>query len=1050
MKYPIRRVASAVTASILGASMAASVNAADSISAQLTPMTTEAESQLPTRYIVRYKKNTANSMMKASGKMGFNAQAAEHALKARGATIKQRINSQYAVAAMLTKADVHALRQDSSVAAVELDVPRKPMAIYNDDAGDPNTSQLTPYAIYQSQANQLTLQPGQKVCVIDSGIAGSNGETGGKNNDFVWSNITGTNDSGTGNWNADGGPHGTHVAGTVGAADNGFGVVGMAPGVPMHIVKVFNNSGWGYSSDLAKAAEVCTNAGANIITMSLGGGASNTTERNAFDTFTANGGLVLAAAGNDGNSVRSYPAGYDSVMMIGANDGDNNIADFSQFPSCNTAKTNCVEATAGGVNTLSTYPSGGATVAGLSADGTGYASAAMENTGSVQGSTYFMGTAESTDNGANGKICVIDRGNISFHDKVQNCENSGGIGAVIVNNVDGVLQGTLGTSNNTSIPAVGADLADRSAIVGASSASISVGAGDYGLMSGTSMATPGVAGVAALVWSNHPSCTGTEIRNVLKVTAEDAGAAGHDVYFGNGIVKAKNASDWIAANGCDGSGGNSNQPPVASFTNSCTDLSCTFNGSGSSDSDGTIASYAWNFGDGNTASGANASHTYSAAGTYSVALTVTDNDGSSNTSTQSVTVTEPDPGNTLPTASFTNSCTDLACSFDGSGSTDSDGSIASYAWNFGDGSTASGATANHTYAAAGTYSVQLTVTDNMGGTNSSSQSVTVTAGDNGDNVLTNGVAKTGLSAGTGEQIAYTMDVPAGATDLSFVMSGGTGDADLYVKFGSAATTSSYDCRPYKSGNAETCSFATPQAGTYYVMINGYSAFSSVSLTGSFTEDTGSNDTVLENGVTKTNIGSASSVMYTMEVPAGATDLSFAMSGGSGDADMYVKFGSAPTSSSYDCRPYKSGNSETCSFSAPQAGTYYIMLNAYSTFSGVTLTGSYTEGNGGGGNNGGSSSLTDLEGAQGAWSHYTLEIPAGMSSLNVVMSGGTGDADLYVREGSQPTTSAYDCRPYKNGNEETCTISNPGAGTWYISIRGYRAYTGVSLNATWAP
>ena len=72
-----------------------------------------------------------------------------------------------------------------------------------------------------------------------------------------------------------------------------------------------------------------------------------------------------------------------------------------------------------------------------------------------------------------------------------------------------------------------------------------------GLMSGTSMATPGVAGVAALVWSNHPHCSGTEIRQALKASAEDSGAEGHDVYFGNGIVKAKAASDYIAANGCN-------------------------------------------------------------------------------------------------------------------------------------------------------------------------------------------------------------------------------------------------------------------------------------------------------------------------------------------------------------------------------------------------------------------------------------------------------------------------------------------------------------------
>ena len=453
-------------------------------------------------------------------------------------------------------AAVSALRNNPMVEYVEFDAKRYPLAIYNDDLGDPSTTQLTPYAIYQSQADQVTLQmsSAKTVCVVDSGIAGSQGETGGFNADFDWSNITGTNDSGTGNWNADGGAHGTHVAGTVAAADNGFGVVGMAPGNPMHIIKVFNDAGWGYSSNLAKAAADCISGGADIITMSLGGGRANNTERNAFANFAANGGLVLAAAGNDGNNSRSYPAGYEEIMMVGANDADNNIASFSQYPGCRikgkTKDGHCVEVTAGGVGTLSTYPAGTAAVASMSADGTAYATAAMENTGSASGATYNMGTAEATDSGAAGKICVIERGNISFHDKVLNCENSGGIGAIIYNNEPGMLYGTLGSPNSTSIPAVGAAQEDGAALLAASTASVSIAASDWGYMDGTSMATPGVAGVAALVWSNHPSCSGEQIRSALKATAEDGGAAGKDVYFGYGIVKAKAASDYLTANGC--------------------------------------------------------------------------------------------------------------------------------------------------------------------------------------------------------------------------------------------------------------------------------------------------------------------------------------------------------------------------------------------------------------------------------------------------------------------------------------------------------------------
>ncbi|MCJ8302480.1 S8 family serine peptidase [Shewanella sp.] len=455
-------------------------------------------------------------------------------------------------------AQVKGLLNNPHIKLIEADQRRQLMSVYSDDAGNPMTQQVTPYAVYQSQANQVAFNAsaGMKVCIIDSGLDATN-------TDFEWNNISGDNDSGTGNWDENGGPHGTHVAGTIGAADNNVGVIGMAPGIDMHIIKVFNDDGWGYSSDLAHAADLCSAAGANIISMSLGGGGSNSTESNAFQSFVDAGGLVVAAAGNDGNNVRSYPAGYPSVMMIGANDADNKIADFSQFPGCTTGRgkkvktdeTICVEVTAGGVDTLSTYPAGMATAANMTADGAAFASSAMENPGSVTGSTYYMGTAEVTDSGANGNVCVIDRGNISFHDKVANCENSGGIGAVIINNEPGMLYGTLGDTNATSIPAVGATFEDRGALMAASTIAVDIGTSDYGFMSGTSMATPAVSGLAALVWSNHNQCNGSEIREALKATAMDSGAAGKDVYFGYGIVKASAADAYLTANGCAGDGG---------------------------------------------------------------------------------------------------------------------------------------------------------------------------------------------------------------------------------------------------------------------------------------------------------------------------------------------------------------------------------------------------------------------------------------------------------------------------------------------------------------
>ena len=208
---------------------------------------------------------------------------------------------------------------------------------------------------------------------------------------------------------------------------------------------------------------------------------------------------------------------------------------------------------------------------------------------------------------------------------------------------------------------------------------------------------------------------------------------------------------------------------------------------------------------------------------------------------------------------------------------------------------------------------------------------------------------------------------------------------------------------------------------------------------------------LQNGVAETNLSGAqdSEQYFTLEVPAGATDLSFTMTGGSGDADLYVRFGSQPTTSTYDCRPFVGGNEETCDISNVQAGTYHVMIQGYSAYSGVSLTGQYSEGSGGSGSGGGGT-VTDLSAATGEWVRYTIDVPAGMSSLDVDISGGTGDADLYLRFGSQPTTSSYDCRPYRTGNTESCSVSNPQAGTYHIGVRAYQSFSGVTLESYYQP
>jgi PKD repeat protein len=188
-------------------------------------------------------------------------------------------------------------------------------------------------------------------------------------------------------------------------------------------------------------------------------------------------------------------------------------------------------------------------------------------------------------------------------------------------------------------------------------------------------------------------------------------------------------------------GATTNQPPTANAGGPYTGTAgtaITFTGFGS-DPDGTIANYAWNFGDGQTAAGPTlntTNHTYGTAQTYQVTLTVTDNNGAVGIASTTVTVAAPN-SNQLPVARFVYSGTTptgtlrwSAIDFNGSASSDPDGTIATYTWNFGDGSPATGPsptlkTTNHTYASAGTYTVTLTVTDDKGGQGSATTTISI-------------------------------------------------------------------------------------------------------------------------------------------------------------------------------------------------------------------------------------------------------------------------------------------------------------------------------------
>ncbi len=457
---------------------------------------------------------------------------AENALKAAGGKVHLELGNLRTFAVSVPPQALEGLRNNPNIELIEADAVRYPMG------------QVSPYGIAKVQAPETVAVgadgTGIKVCIIDSGI---------KANHEDFAGVAMTGQAGT-SWNNDTCGHGTHVAGTIAAANNNLGVIGVSPGkVSLHLVQVFSGSscGWSYASSLIAAANECASAGAKIISMSLGGGSSSTTESNGFANLYSQGILSIAAAGNDGNTTMSYPASYPSVMSVAATDSANALASFSQ-------RNSEVEIAAPGVGILSTYPMRDAAVTVAS---TGYIAAAI--TGTVQGSSSNPlvdgGLCTSAGSWA-GKVVLCERGTIAFVDKVNNATAGGATGVIIYNNAPGGFTGTLGTGVTSTIPAVSLSQEDgqylRANALGQSgfvSTVSETNANGYAYLDGTSMATPHVSGVAALVWSAKPTATNQQVRDALTSTALDLGTAGRDTSFGYGLVQAFEAADALVNGG---------------------------------------------------------------------------------------------------------------------------------------------------------------------------------------------------------------------------------------------------------------------------------------------------------------------------------------------------------------------------------------------------------------------------------------------------------------------------------------------------------------------
>ncbi|MCX9024889.1 MAG: S8 family serine peptidase [Candidatus Methanoperedens sp.] len=340
--------------------------------------------------------------------------------------------------------------------------------------------------------------------------------------------------------------HATHVAGTVVAALNGKGVRGVAYTAKLYHARVLGPDG-GYSSEVMSGVKwLVENKSCKVVGLSLGGSSKSLIEENFYKLMYSKGALIIAATGNDNATELSFPAGYPVVVSVGALDRNNSHASFS-----NTG--NNLDISAPGVDILSSVPIGTGSESSVITGSSSHPAFGMTfagKTSGINGTIINSGTGNNASefpSSVKGNISLMRRGSITFAAKVDNAMKAGAVAAIIYNNVAGGFEGTLSSPSNSSgnpwIPVVsvsdstGATLAAMAGTTGTVVNQIS----DWDYFSGTSMATPHVVGVAALVMSANPALTNNQVEMILKNTANDLGEPGYDTTFGFGLVNASRA-----------------------------------------------------------------------------------------------------------------------------------------------------------------------------------------------------------------------------------------------------------------------------------------------------------------------------------------------------------------------------------------------------------------------------------------------------------------------------------------------------------------------------
>ncbi|HEX2834018.1 MAG TPA: S8 family serine peptidase [Thermoanaerobaculia bacterium] len=508
------------------------------------------------RYMIATKKAPARTGLRV---VSNSADAAKHRVRTFA-----NIN---AFSADLTAEEAAALRASGEVDSVEPAVLRHALELspapFKAEAniGLKYQTQITPWGLPIVHAKDVwAVSKGQNVnvAVLDTGIDL-------QHPDLIHAYAGGYNVYAPAEPPQDDNKHGTHVSGIIAAADNAFGTVGIAPGVKLWAVKVLNIRGEGYDDEIVAGldwviSKAKQSGGRWVINMSIGSRARSEVEARAIYEALENGIVVIAAAGNRDRDILDYPGRYQAVLAVGALDNAGNKADFSSYGIG-------LSVMAPGVDVPSTVIEGVNESADVQIGNTGY------NAWGITGSPYATVTGPIVDCGLGypqdfpasvaGKVALVKRGEIKFRDKARNAKDAGAAAIIIYNNddttstnwnmdfmtcKDAVCEYDPGWENYQFILSIGVTGVDGEKLKALANptATAAFRSEKYAELSGTSMATPHVTAIAALLLSLNPTLTPSDVRWALESTAQDKLEPGWDMQTGWGVADAFAAAKHVA------------------------------------------------------------------------------------------------------------------------------------------------------------------------------------------------------------------------------------------------------------------------------------------------------------------------------------------------------------------------------------------------------------------------------------------------------------------------------------------------------------------------